>query len=797
MVHSLRTIIPLFALAAVAFPQLAEGQDQVPSPEAHFGFEMGTDGELADWKSLVAYYDRVAAASPRVTVDTLGTSTLGEPFVRLIVTDPDNHERLDRYREIQQRLVDPRTIEDEEEREALMDEGRAVVLVTSHIHSTEVGAGQMPPRLLHHLATSSSSRTRTILEEVILVVIPSLNPDGTQMVAEWWDRWRGTRYEGAPLPRLYHHYTGHDNNRDWYAFTQVETEMTVKEAHNAWRPHIVYDVHQMGPTGARFFIPPYLDPVEPNVDPLLVSALNRLGMSVADDLTRDGKDGVVVNAIFDIYTPARAYMHYYGGVRILAEAASADWARPVHLGPGQLEAGEGYDPRVAAWNHPSPWQGGRWGLDDIVDYMEAGALSVLEHAARNRRFWIENGHQVARRAVEGWWEDRPAAWVLSGDPDENPGLRTALRILRMGDVEVHRAESSFRAPVAPNADHQRSGHDFAGLGGVPPSDQTASFPEGSFVIPMDQPFASFAQTLLAIVEYPAAQNGAGSRARRPYDATAHNLPLLMGFEAVPLDRVPDVPLSDPIPVPDRDYQAPRALAGEGAPRIGLYRAYMEPMPQGWQRWVFDEHGIEYDEVRNEDIQAGDLHERYDVILFQDQSRSSILTGWPRRSMPGAYAGGVDHDGVEALREFVRAGGRLVAVGGATDFAVTAFDLPVRNVVQGLGQDRFFIPGSILAVELVDDHPMADAVEDNPLPVWFWTTSRAFEVMDPAARIVARYTGPDPLLAGWGVGTEHIAEYAALAELPYGDGSVVLFGFQPNFRGQTVATWPLLFNALVE
>ncbi len=747
------------------------GAQTVPSPVEYFGHEMGAEGELANWDELSAYYALVAEASPRVVVDTLGATTLGAPFLRMTITSRENHGSLDRYREIQHRLADPRRISGEAELEELLEEGRTVVLITSHIHSTEVGAGQMPARLVHRLATSNEERVREILDEVILILIPSLNPDGTQMTSDWWREWRDTEFEGAPLPRLYHHYIGHDNNRDWWFFSQEETRMTILDAHNAWRPQIVHDVHQMGNGGARLFVPPYIDPVEPNVDPRLISGLNQLGKYMAAEMTKDGFDGIVTDAIYDIFTPARAYQHYHGGARILSETASTDWARPIQQDFEELGGSRDYDAQERSSNFPSPWNGGRWGLDDVVAYQDAGAMALLTNAAKNRRFWLENFAAIHQAAVEGW-EQWPDAWVIP-DEQENPmGLDHLLRVLTTGDVEVHRAEGEVRLPDG------------------------RSFPAGSYVIPMAQPYAAFAQTMLEAQDYPDLREYPDGPPIRPYDATAHTLPLLFGVEAESVEELPaTVSLSEPIERrTEATFDVPDFLEGNDAPRIGLYRAYQEPMPEGWTRWLFDAAGVEYDEVRNDDIRAGSLGDRWDVILFQDQSPSSIMEGYDAEAMPPPYAGGIGEEGVAALRAFMEGGGRVVTIDEATDFAIDAFQLQVRDAVADLPPEDFYIPGSILRLELDPEHPISEGVPAQNV-AWYWRTSRAFEVDDPRARVVGRYGQDDPRLAGWVLGEEFVAGQPALVEVEVGEGSVLLFGFQPNFRAQTVALYPILFNSL--
>ena len=226
---------------------------------------------------------------------------------------------------------------DDAELERLLDSGKTVVLITQGIHATEVGSSQMSANLAYELAASEDAAVRQILEDVILLQIPSLNPDGLQWVVDWYNDLVGTDFEGAPLPWLYHFYTGHDNNRDWYAFTQQETILTVQGAHNAWHPQIVHDVHQMGAYGARIFVPPYIEPWEPNIDPALVTAVTQLGTYMAAELTAQGKEGVVFNG--DLRR-----LHACARVHALSRR------RAHSLGDGLGESGRAHD-RVAE----SPW----------------------------------------------------------------------------------------------------------------------------------------------------------------------------------------------------------------------------------------------------------------------------------------------------------------------------------------------------------------------------------------------------------------------------------------------------------
>jgi hypothetical protein len=760
----IRRLISALVALAIVVPALAA--QTVPTPRAHFGFDIGDHRKLADWGELTAYYEKLAQASPRVTLDTLGTTTIGQPFVMLTITSPENHARIGELLDIQMKLADPRTIANDAELERLLDSGKTVAMITHGIHATEVGGSQTAAQLAYTMASSNEAKVLEILDNVIFLQIPSLNPDGLQWVVDWYNDHLGTEFETSPLPWLYHYYAGHDNNRDWYAFTLDETIHTVA-AQNSWHPQIVHDIHQMGGNGARMFVPPYIEPWEPNIDPALTTAVSQLGAYMAAELTSQGKAGIVINAQYDAYAPARAYMHYHGAARVLSETASARIATPTNISPDRLGPGRNFDASKRSWNFPNPWAGGDWGLPDIVDYQFSGAMALLTNAAKNRRYWLENFHGINKRAVEKW-DAWPDAWIIPAEQENQTGVKYALRSFVMADVEVHRAESAFS------------------IGG-------RNFPSGSYVIPMNQPWASFANSMLEIQYYPDLREYPGGPPQRPYDVTGHTFGYLMDFEAVAIDGDIGVSLSDPIDAPAFDFQLPDHLTGSDAPRIAMYKSWQEPMPEGWQRWVFDQYDMAYDTIHDADIRGGALSD-YDVLVFQTQDARSITNGFAPGQVPPAYAGGLGDQGAAAVAAFVRNGGRVVAIEGATDFVKDLFDLGISDITSDLANTDFYIPGSILRLEL-DDSSEINAGMSSEISSWYWRSSMAYEVDDPRIRVAARYGSGDPLLSGWVLGGQHIAGQPAILEADIGEGSIVLFGFQPNYRAQTVATWPLLFNAM--
>ena len=753
----------------------------VPAPEDVLGFRPGDDRKLASWAQTVEYFRRLSQTSPRVRVEELGKTTLGAPFVLATISAPENIERLETYRGIQRLLADPRRIGARREARAAgyISNGKAVVLITCGVHSTEVGSYLSSMLIAHRLASSDEPEVREILDNTIVLIVPSLNPDGVDIVKRWYDRTLGTPFEGTNPPELYHHYVGHDDNRDWYAFTQVETQLTVDKIHNAWRPQIVHDIHQQGAYGSRLFLPPYMKPVEPNVPRQLVEGYTELGRAMADNMLKAGFKGITWDSTYDAWTPARAYSHYHGGVRILSETASASLATPVNVRPEQLRAGEGYDSRKPSANFPEVWPGGEWHLRDITNYMTTAAFELLKHAARNREAWLRRFYSIGKEAV------RPRR------PGEMFGFRVKvsenayqlLEILERGGVEVAwpAGEKPFKVE---------------GKAGVNP---TVTYPARAFVVPLAQPYGAFAKALLESQRYPDLRDPQ-DHPIPPYDVTAHTLPLLMGVEAEPLYAPFKASFVKRVHM---TVGRPDCLH-DGRRRVGLYKSHVPSMDEGWTRWVFEKascYGHEYQSLRDAEVRAGNLRAKFDSIIIPDQSPRALLEGYRKGSMPEEFTGGLGQEGVRALREFVERGGTLVALNEASNFAIEQLNLPVRDVTAELKRTEFYCPGSILRTHLDTTHPLARGmaresvawVEDSPV----------FEIKsDPLAlvrvRVVARY--PDsgtPLLSGWLLGEERIRGKAALVEVGIGEGRVYLFGFRPQYRAQSLATYPLLYNAILK
>src|SRR5581483_8757782 len=395
-------------------------QKAIPTPEQFLGFKVGEDRKLARWDKIVEYLRTVADNSDRLHFRELGKSTNNNPFIALEISAPDTIKNLDHYKQLERKLYFQGGAPTEAEREEIFKNGKAVVVITCDIHATEIGSSQMVLELVHNLATDNSPTTKKILDNVIFVLVPSLNTDGQIMVTDWYNKNVGTEYENSPLPYVYHPYVGHDNNRDMYMFTQKESQLTAQLLWHDWFPSVWLDEHQQGSNGARIFVMPATDPINPNVHPLIYRWNGILGQSQAAALEAAGKEGIIYNSTYtNFWEGAMAWSGWFHNeIGLLTEVASANVAAPIDQNrarPGQppppaqgrSEGGRGQNfaggplpaptditPRT---EYPRPWMGGHWTLRDIVDYELIATMALLETAADRRETINRQIYEVNRQ----------------------------------------------------------------------------------------------------------------------------------------------------------------------------------------------------------------------------------------------------------------------------------------------------------------------------------------------------------------------------------------------------------------
>lgn len=827
-------------------------EPEIPSPAAHFGHELGESGWLPRWAEVVEYFELLESHSQRITLSVEGHSTQGRPYLVVYVGLPDQVSAagLDANRKALDTLWDSRDVDDKTLAPSIA-QARSVGVILAAQHSNEIGSLLMTLQLAWEMAVATDSETLQVLTETITVLVPSHNPDGADMIAEWYLASVGTEWEGVDMPWLYHHYTGHDNNRDWFMQTQVETNAFIR-MHNREHPQAVFDMHQMRRYGPRYMVPPFIDPLDPNQDPVIQQGFAALGSHIAQRMTAAGKAGVVTHAMFDNYSPSLAYGNYHGSVDLLSEAASAKLATPITLTKKDIRKDDRIDPTVRSWNQPLLWEPGEWTLQDIVSYNLVAARAFLEHLARNRQQWLRDYADLNRRTSSR--SEKPYAFVIPGEARDPQALVELLDILQRGLVDLHRATNDIV------------------VDGV-------TYPAGTWLVRLDQPAGTFAKTLLEVQVYPEMRATPGGPLLPPYDISGHTLPIQMGVTAfqvdTPLDddlalelvetsvsRNPEAPQAAPGTnvwlIPARENAAMTAIAAlheQGTPiyrakavesdglveagdvlvkqddldleaataiardagvsltgvavdseadvwrqqpvKVGIYQSWTACIDEGWARFVLETYGTDYETLHNVDIRQGNLIERVDVLVLPEMESKDILHGREERPevgdvFPAAYAGGIGAVGVAALRAFVAAGGTLIAVDRSASMVIDALVLPLENPLEKAGKD-FSCPGSLLQVVIDSEHPLGWGLP-RELAVLFMN-GRTFRGTSGVVTTVARYPHTNPLLSGWISGESAIAGTGSLVDVTYGAGRVVLFGFRPWFRAQARGTYRTLFNAI--
>ncbi len=671
-------LIPMFSLSQV-----------LPKPATIDGFEIGNDRKLIDWQQIVDYFRVLDKNSEKIQVRELGKTTLGKPFIYAILSSEQNMRNLDRLQWIQQQLAHPYTLV-EEDAAKYIHEGKAVVLLSFNIHSTEIASSQESVELIYELVTGSDPQIQKILDNVVILLIPSVNPDGLQMVVEWYRKYVGTPHEGCSMPWIYHPYAGHDNNRDWFMFNLQESRLASRILYQEWFPEIVYDQHQMGSSGPRLFFPPYSDPVNPNVSSALMADVNMLGKHVLADLHSQGFKGITSGMGFNAYfegTMSKTPL-WHNMVGILSEAASVRIATPVYLPRGSLgKYGTERLSHSRVTDFLDPWEGGWWRLRNIIEYEKAATYSVLDLAATYKEKFMRQFYRLNREAIRKGKEEPPFAYIVPLDQHDPNSASEMFKRLIFNGVKIFRSNNAFTY-------------------------DGRTYPEKTFIIPLNQPCRPCIKDLMERQAYPHLIQYPGGPPRRPYDYAGWTLPLLMGVRAIQAEIPLDVSLSqaetfdfdkihdpfkknavyvmerrynnafilcnellkkkmqvywadesfgsgentyppgtfiipgqkglkDVLGTLSREYGVPvqelnESISIKGSkvhqPRLGLYQPWTASMDEGWTRLVLDSFGFSYQNLHNEDFQKGKLEEEFDVIILPSLSTSSIITG--RRSRGG-------------------------------------------------------------------------------------------------------------------------------------------------------------------
>jgi hypothetical protein len=837
------------------------------APEDFLGHRVGADRKLADYNQIQAYFHKLDKESGKIKVLTIGQSTLNKPIIMAVITSEDNMAKLDTYRGISKKLRDARGLTPDEARR-LAREGKVIVFITCNLHADEIGSSQMAMEFAYNLVTGKTPfDADKILKGVIVLIAPTISPDGQQMVTDWYRKYVGTRYEGGRMPWLYQKYAGHDNNRDWFMLNLAETKVVTKVMYHDWIPQIHIDQHQIGPTGARLWIPPFANPPNPNVHPLIWRGVALCGMNMAYDLQKNGFKGVQYGQEFAGWWDGACdnTPWFHNTICLLSEAAEARVASPINIDPAEIS--KSYIEK--SMQFPDPWPGGWWRLRDIVEYELTLSLSLVKTAFLHKEEFLYDFYRMCKDSIEKRGEGQPYAFVIPKKQGDYPTTLKMLDVLMSAGVEISQVKEDFVI-----------------------SDKL--YPAGSFVILMSQPYRPYVQALLEIQKHPdlKRQYPNGPFIPLAYDNAGWTLPLQMGVKCdqinnpfkVRLTKLDKVPYPSPAPPQETAsylvldsrlnnsysvvfslikakaeiYRSKDIVKGKGfeaaagsfivkntpqvrtalpalldkwhvrafglenianvpkAPlkrfRIGLYQSWRPNMDEGWTRYVFDDLSIPFTTLHNKDFKGTkkkkvNLRARFDVIVFADENANIIKTGRPSPSSRYAryysgsvpeYQGGIEKEGVEALKSFVEQGGILITLNRACGLAFDDFRVPAGNALERVDRSKFSCPGSILRVKVDNKSPIGYGMPKEAAIMFY--RGMALSTRPPSAgwdrKVVARFPEDDILLSGWLFGKDVIARKAAVVDAKYKKGHIILIGFPCQHRAQSHGTYKFLLNALL-
>jgi hypothetical protein len=827
------------------------GQSVSP-PEEVLGFEVGADYHLATYTQAIAYFKVLEKSSERIRLFDVGKTSMGQTMTCAVISSPENLENLETHKVIARKLASAKGLTKDEAKK-MSREGKAIVYIDGGLHASECAPAQHNIQLAYDLVTAEDAKTLDILENVILVLVFA-NPDGMNLLAEWYHQNVGTPYEISSMPWLYHVYSGHDNNRDSYICNLVETRNITKLVTKEYNPVILYNHHQTAPFPARIWTPPNSEPTNPNVHPLIVRWQNLIGSAMGAAFDEQGKEGAISRIVFDTWYPGYVtqVVDSHNIISILTETALYRYATP-HFYTVRDFPEEYQDLTMSAF-YPSPWKGGWWRLKDAVDYCLTASMAVLDVAAKYKEELLFNKYRMGADVIQRYKKEPPYAWIIPKKQND-PGNAALLlnRMILLG-IDIYQSTEAFLCD------------------GI-------DYPEGTFIIPMNQPFALFVKNLFEEQQYPDMRKypDLWQGIIRPikfegapfgsYDLMGWTLPYQFGVRVLAANTPINPAMASvreaqfqkgalagnsgyayilrheennsfrainrilesggtvwrsksSFIVPSRSIQSSfmQKLADEldlkidgiskkpvgemmslKPVRLGMYKSWIPSTDEGWTRYILEKYEFPFTHLHDSDIRAGDLGKNYDAIIVPSSRRpESIVNGHAKGTMPPKYVGGITPNGVRHLKSFAENGGTLIFLNASCNFALEYFDLPVKNVLKNMEREKFVCDGSILRMEFDTDHPIAYGMPKETGTIF--DGSCAFSVLPSfgekeEVKTVAKYPKENPLMSGWIFGDSFIRQKSAIVEIPYGNGKIILLGFPVQFRAQPYGTFKLLFNAI--
>ncbi|MFC2162004.1 M14 metallopeptidase family protein, partial [Acidobacteriota bacterium] len=526
----------------------------VTDPQSQFGFNIGDDYTLITYTQLTEYWKILDKESSRMKLVEIGRTAEDRPQWMAILTSPENHEKLDRYKDISARLALAEGLTDEEARK-LSIEGKAVVWIDGGLHATEVVGSHQLMEIVYQMVSRSDRETLRFLDDVIILAVHA-NPDGMELVSNWYMKdsdpeQRSTR----SLPRLYQKYVGHDNNRDSYMATQPETINMNKIMYREWYPQIMYNHHQTGPSGLVVFVPPFRDPPNYNFDPLLIIGIEQVGTAMHSRLIAEGKPGSGMRNVSSYSTwfngNVRTTGYFHNQIGILTEIKGNPTPVELNIVPDRM---------LKSMDSPFPIEPKTFHFKEAIEYSITMDKAIIDLASRYRETFLYNRYIMGKNSIKRGSQDNwtihpkivdmvkaevsqasgenqqaasgyggrnrgltdeqyqlfrkpenrdPRGFILPSDQPDFPTATKFINTLLKNGVDVHQAGSDFEV---------------AGK----------KYPAGSYVVKAAQAFRPHVMDMFEPQDHPNDFMYEGGPPRPPYDNAGYTLAFQMGIE---FDRI--------------------------------------------------------------------------------------------------------------------------------------------------------------------------------------------------------------------------------------------------------------------
>ena len=744
----------LFFLLASIFTAQSQTKSNLITPKDYFGFQPGSEGNLFNYEQLISYLQTLDQNSSRLKMEQIGESPMGKPMYILFISSEENIQNLDKLKTMNRELMlNPNLSSDEQNK--LVEQAKVFFLATLSMHSSEVGPAQAASLIAYDYATTADPELLSYFDDVVYMMVPNHNPDGMDMVVANYLKYKGTKYEGATLPGLYHKYVGHDNNRDFITLSQSDSRAISSITSTTWFPQVMVEKHQMGSRGPRYFVPPNHDPIAENIDPGLWNWNGLFGTNMIKDLTGAGLKGVSQGYAFDNYWPGSTETCLWKNVMaFLTEAASVDDATSIYIEPNELSvSGKGLAEYEISANMPDPWMGGWWTLNDIVQLELVSTKSIIKTASFHKKEILSFTNNLCKKEVKMGENQAPYYYILQAEQHDQGQMISFINLMLEHGIQISRLTEDLVI------------------------DQTI-YGQGSVVVPLAQPFRAFVKEVMENQEFPLRHYSKDGPMIEPYDITSWSLPLHMGLKSFEInEKVAELknklsPITEKIVIEgelaaDADYiilpvaqnksfAVAFALMKEGQavyrltedyesskqgsfaiklnaknkqliqnklnengvfaefsatkieglkklnnPKIGFIETWNHDMDAGWTRYVLDSHHIPFQLIRPDELKTIDLT-AFDVLVFPSSSKDILLEGkrksasgdYNPSSLPPEYAKGMGKEGLKRVMEFVQNGGKVVSWGNSAELFMSPMKINI-----GKEEEEFRLPISNISNQL--------------------------------------------------------------------------------------------------